>query len=49
MGKCLSKLCSDLLKRNKTLCLFYDNPKAGRVYRRIGFKEIGIWTMLVEK
>lgn len=28
------------------LCLFYDNPKAGRIYRRIGFCEIGGYGML---
>lgn len=48
MSKCLSKLCKDLLNRGKSLCLFYDNPKAGKVYHKLGFKEIGIWTMLVE-
>ncbi|MGL5312934.1 MAG: GNAT family N-acetyltransferase [Peptostreptococcaceae bacterium] len=48
MGKCLSRLCTDLLSEGKTLCLFYDNPKAGKVYHKLGFKEIGIWTMLVE-
>lgn len=48
MSKCLSRLCSDLLKEGKTLYLFYDNPKAGKVYHKIGFKEIGRWTMLVE-
>lgn len=49
MSKCLSKLCNDYLEKNKVLCLFYDNPKAGKVYHKIGFNEIGIWTMLVEK
>lgn len=48
MSKCLSRLCNDLLDEGKTLCLFYDNPKAGKVYHRIGFEEIGKWTMLVE-
>jgi predicted GNAT family acetyltransferase len=28
------------------LCLFYDNPKAGEIYRKIGFKEMGRWGML---
>lgn len=28
------------------LCLFYDNPNAGRIYRRIGFREIGGYGML---
>lgn len=47
MGQCLSKLCSDLLDEDKTLCLFYDNPEAGKVYHRIGFETIGKWKMLV--
>ena len=49
MSKCLSKLCSDFIDKNKSLCLFYDNPKAGRVYKKIGFEEIGTWIMLVER
>jgi predicted GNAT family acetyltransferase len=28
------------------LCLFYDNPDAGRIYRRIGFREVGRWAMV---
>lgn len=28
------------------LCLFYDNPAAGRIYNRIGFAEMGGWTMM---
>lgn len=39
----MSKLCGDLLKENKSLCLFYNNPKAGEVYKRIGFEDIDIW------
>ncbi len=30
----------------KFLCLFYDNPAAGRIYHRIGFREIGSYAML---
>lgn len=48
MSKCLSKLCSDVLSEGKTLCLFYDNPKAGSVYHKIGFKSIDKWMMLIE-
>lgn len=48
MSKCLSKLCNDYISKGKSLCLFYDNPKAGKVYLKIGFKEIGVWTMLIE-
>ena len=46
MSACLSKLCGDLLKEGKTLCLFYDNPKAGSVYHRLGFKSIDNWIMI---
>lgn len=45
MSRCLSKLCRDLLDENRSLCLFYDNPKAGRVYHRLGFQSIGNWVM----
>lgn len=37
------KLCEDLLQENKTLCLFYDNPAAGTIYRRLGFQQQGQW------
>jgi len=29
------------LKKGKTACIFYDNPVAGNIYKRIGFKKIG--------
>lgn len=32
--------------RKKDLCLFYDNPKAGKIYKRLGFKDIGKWVMM---
>jgi uncharacterized protein len=43
--KCMLKLCSKLLLEGKELCLFYDNPKAGAIYKRIGFEDIGFWMM----
>lgn len=49
MSQCLSKLCHDLLSERKTLCLFYNNPKAGSVYHEIGFETIGKWKMLIEE
>jgi len=30
---------------NKYLCLFYDNPSAGKIYHRLGFNTIGTWDM----
>jgi len=41
---CVSHICKDLLTENKTLCLFYDNPKAGQMYKNLGFRDIGTWT-----
>jgi uncharacterized protein len=41
----MKKLFKDVLEEGKVLCLFYDNPEAGRIYKRLGFKDIGKWTM----
>jgi predicted GNAT family acetyltransferase len=45
----LSKLLQDLLTEKESACLFYDNPKAGSIYKRSGFVDIGMWTMLMPK
>ncbi|MFC7320228.1 GNAT family N-acetyltransferase [Halobacillus campisalis] len=42
---CMKQLCNDLLAEGKMLCLFYDNPEAGTIYKRLGFEDIGMWTM----
>lgn len=42
---CMEKLCGTLLEEGKELCLFYDNPAAGAIYKRIGFEDIGFWMM----
>ena len=44
--KCVSKLCKDLLEENKKPCLFYSNPDAARMYKKIGFKDVGEYTLL---
>ncbi|MEH7255502.1 GNAT family N-acetyltransferase [Neobacillus niacini] len=41
----MQNLISDVLNEGKVLCLFFDNPEAGRIYKRLGFKDIGMWTM----
>ena len=46
---CIEALCKDLIKHKKELCLFYRNPEAGAIYKRIGFKEIGLWSMYMKK
>ena len=43
---CMEKLCSEILAEGKSLCLFYDNPAAGKIYKRLGFTDIGLWTMI---
>jgi Acetyltransferase (GNAT) family. len=43
--RCIVTLVRDLLDEGKYACLFYNNPEAGRIYRRIGFRDIGFWTM----
>lgn len=48
MNRCLSKLCADLLEEDRSLCLFYSNPEAGRVYHKLGFETIGRWKMLID-
>lgn len=43
----VSKLCRDCLDEGmQFLCLFYDNPEAGAIYRKLGFKEIGEYAMV---
>ena len=43
----VSMLCAELLGEGKEfICLFYDNPAAGSIYRKIGFREIGGYMMV---
>ncbi|MBH0169968.1 GNAT family N-acetyltransferase [Fictibacillus sp. 18YEL24] len=42
---CIEHLMYNLFQENKTLTLFYDNPEAGRIYKRLGFKDIEKWTI----
>ncbi|MDM5188393.1 GNAT family N-acetyltransferase [Bacillus sp. DX4.1] len=41
----LQKMIRDFTSEGRTLCLFYNNPAAGRIYKRLGFRDIGMWTM----
>jgi uncharacterized protein len=34
-----------LNNKKKELCLFYDNPSAGKIYLRLGFEYLGSWDM----
>jgi hypothetical protein len=42
----MTDLCRRLCESGRTPCLFYDNPHAGRIYRRMGFEEIGNYVIL---
>ena len=46
-SKCTAVLSSILLNEGKQPCLFYDNPAAGKIYRKMGYKEIGKWDLMV--
>ncbi len=46
MRRVMTKLCADMQKMDKKICLFYSNPDAGRTYLSLGFEPIGTWTML---
>jgi len=43
---CMRALCRDLLRQGIQPCLFYDNPRAASIYRRLGFQEVGTWRLL---
>lgn len=46
-SKCVSQICHELTCEGKGLCLFYDNPNAGNIYKEIGFEDIGKWTSVI--
>ncbi|MBN2381952.1 GNAT family N-acetyltransferase [bacterium] len=46
---CMVQLCRTLIDDDKRVFLFYDNPAAGRIYKRIGFRDIGRWAMAFQK
>ncbi|MFA6776005.1 MAG: GNAT family N-acetyltransferase [Sphaerochaetaceae bacterium] len=42
----VSALCADhFLKGRKFICLFWDNPKAWRLYEKLGFEKVAPYTM----
>jgi hypothetical protein len=43
---CVAALCRDLLNHGIQPCLFYDNPEAGAIYLRLGFRNTGTWRLL---
>lgn len=45
----LSKICNDFIEENKCLYLFFDNDDAGKIYKKVGFEQIGDWMKLILK
>lgn len=45
----VSRLCMDLFAEGKTVCLFYDNPVAGKIYENLGFDDIASWSLWKSK
>lgn len=43
--RCLTRLAQEVLQEGKVLCLFYDNPEAGKIYKRLGYVDIGKWAV----
>ena len=41
--KCIVKICKELLDEHKIPCLFYDNEEAAKIYKKLGFQELGKW------
>lgn len=43
----VSRLCKTSFDEGLSfLCLFYDNPKTGSIYRKLGFSQLGRWAMI---
>ena len=40
---CMFHLCREVLSEGKKLYLFYKNPEAGQIYKRLGFRDFGRW------
>lgn len=48
-SKLMTSLMEQYFNKNKYLCLFYDNPAAGNIYKRLGFVNIDKWVMMVRE
>ncbi len=45
-AKCTAAVSLALQDQGRLPCLFYENPVAGRVYSRLGFREVAFWAVL---
>lgn len=42
---CVVQICKELLEEKKIPCLFCDNETAAKIYYKLGFEEIGFWSI----
>lgn len=45
----VASLVEHCIKQQKSACLFFSNPAAGRIYHRLGFTDLDRWIMLGEQ
>ncbi len=45
-ARCTAAVALTLQQYGRLPCLFYENPVAGRVYSRLGFKEVAFWAVM---
>ena len=43
--RCVEEICGMMKESGKRLCLMFDNPTAGSIYARVGFRKIGRWAI----
>ncbi|QEN05106.1 GNAT family N-acetyltransferase [Thiospirochaeta perfilievii] len=43
--ECVGRLCLEMIKEDKSVLLFYNNPDAGKLYKSLGFKDINRWVI----
>ena len=43
---CVYDITRRLFDEGKSACLFFDNPEAGSIYKKLGYKEIDKWVMI---
>jgi uncharacterized protein len=41
----VSRICEEMITENKRVVLFYNNPDAGKLYKKIGFVDVEKWAM----
>ena len=42
---CMIEICREMVAEGKTVVLFYNNSDAGKLYKSIGFDDVGKWAM----